>query len=77
VAIVNGNISHGEKIDDLLIALPPDQPKHDNVHVPERINLSFQLQITVVADALNLTPFKVAGVLPILALNVSNSNTMD
>jgi len=57
----------------LLIALLPDRPKHDNLHLLERIDLNFRLQISIVADALNLTRFKVAGVLPTLAVNVSNS----
>ena len=57
----------------MLIALLPDRPKHDNLHLLERIDLNFRLQISIVADALNLTRFKVAGILPTLALNVSNS----
>ena len=57
----------------MLIALLPDRPKQDDLHLLERIDLHFRLQISIVADALNLTRFKVAGILPTLALNVSNS----
>jgi len=57
----------------LLLALLPDRPKHDTVHLLERIDLNFRLQMSIVADALNLTRFKVTGILPTLAVNVSNS----
>jgi len=58
--------SFGENIDDLLIALLPDRPKHDNLHLLERIDLHRR-------RCVDLTRFKVAGILPTLALNISNS----
>lgn len=63
----------GENIDELLVALSPHRAKQDTLHLLERIDLEFALQMSIVADALNLTRFKVAGKLPTLAVNVSNS----
>lgn len=62
----------GENIDELLAALSPDRAT-DAVHLLERIDMDFTLQMSIVADALNLTRFKVAGRLPTLAVNISNS----
>ena len=43
------------------------------MHLLERIDLDFLVQLSMVADALNLTRFKISGKLPTLAVNVSNS----
>ncbi|KAF8311204.1 hypothetical protein DL93DRAFT_2229838 [Clavulina sp. PMI_390] len=63
----------GDNIDVLLAALSADRASKDSLHLLERIDMEFKLQMSIVADALNLTRFKVAGKLPTLAVNVSNS----
>lgn len=62
----------GDDVDELLQALTPDRSK-DAFHLLERIDMTFNIQMSIVADALNLTRFKVAGKLASLAVNVSNS----
>jgi vacuolar protein sorting-associated protein 13A/C len=43
------------------------------MHLLERIDLDFLVQLSMIADALNLTRFKISGKLPTLAVNISNS----
>ncbi|KAJ2927125.1 hypothetical protein H1R20_g9964, partial [Candolleomyces eurysporus] len=45
----------------------------DNLHLLERINISFQIQKSIVPTAVNLSQIKVAGTLPSLQLNLSDA----
>ncbi|KAG8928477.1 hypothetical protein FRC01_005870 [Tulasnella sp. 417] len=43
------------------------------LHLLERINMEFSVQMSIIPDAPNLTRFKVAGTLPLLNVNFSNT----
>lgn len=45
----------------------------DNLHLLERINISFQIQKSIVPTAVNLSQIKVAGTLPSLQVNLSDA----
>lgn len=48
-------------------------PSKDNLHLLERINISFQIQKSIVPTAVNLSQIKVAGDLPSLQVNLSDA----
>ncbi|KAF5314046.1 hypothetical protein D9611_006808 [Ephemerocybe angulata] len=48
-------------------------PSEDNLHLLERINISFQIQKSIVPTAVNLAQIKVAGTLPSLQMNLSDA----
>jgi len=54
-------------------ALSPAGAGDKKLHVVERINLEFGIQITIIPDAPNLPKCKVRGKLPSLRLNFSNT----
>jgi vacuolar protein sorting-associated protein 13A/C len=47
--------------------------ERDTLHLVERINMDFQVQNSIVPSALNLARFKVAGKLPTLQVNFSDT----
>ncbi|KAF8335473.1 vacuolar protein sorting-associated protein 13 [Cantharellus anzutake] len=47
--------------------------KNGELHLLERIDIRFNVQMSIVAEAANLTRFKASGKLPSLAVNISNS----
>ncbi|SRR5258707_11914499 len=57
---------------DLCLAALTEQ-RNAGLHLLERIDMSFSVQVSIIADAANLTRFKASGKLPSLALNISNS----
>jgi vacuolar protein sorting-associated protein 13A/C len=60
----------GTDLDSCMAALASDEISPD-VHILERINMSFLVQ-TAILDAPNLTKFKIQGELPILQVNFSD-----
>lgn len=48
-------------------------PTKDNLHLLERINIDFQIQKSIVPSAVNLAQIKVAGTLPSLQMNLSDT----
>jgi vacuolar protein sorting-associated protein 13A/C len=62
----------GEDLDQCLSALSSER-SGSKMHLLEHIDLDFLVQLSMVADALNLTRFKISGKLPTLAINISNS----
>ncbi|KAF9453814.1 vacuolar protein sorting-associated protein 13 [Macrolepiota fuliginosa MF-IS2] len=61
----------GDSLDACLDALAPES--RDALHLLERINVSLDVQKSIVPTAINLARFKVAGNLPSLHVNLSDS----
>jgi vacuolar protein sorting-associated protein 13A/C len=62
----------GDNLDSCLAALSSDETDERELHLLERINIDFSVQISIVSDAVNLPRFKVSGKLPTLSMNLSN-----
>ena len=64
----------GDDLDLCLAALTSSEHTSNHpLHVLERIDIDFAVQMSIVADAVSLTRFKVSGKLPTLAVNISNA----
>ncbi|KAK9446960.1 uncharacterized protein V1518DRAFT_387785 [Limtongia smithiae] len=62
----------GPNVEETIAQLHEDTGKHKHFHIVDRINMNLLVEISIVANALNLTKFRVSGHLPVLHVSMSD-----